>query len=104
MLEDVMSMANNQLRNVDYDRYGAERIIKDLNDRTHILAERLEGFTKVANEQMTELKERLDLLTEAIAVSHMKKDDDTCIRGCWACHVIDVMKGLKAARKLMGES
>jgi hypothetical protein len=53
---------------------------------------------------MTELKERLDLLTEAIAVSHMKKDDDTCIRGCWACHVIDVMKGLKAARKLMGES
>lgn len=100
--DEVMQMANNQLRNID--QYGAERVIDDLNGKLQDVAMRHEQFEKVAGGMLKDLKDRLDLLTEAIAVSHMKNDDDKCIKGCWACHIIDVMKGLKAARKLMGDS
>lgn len=103
MLEEVMSMAN-QLTNVDYGRYGAERVITDLNDKVRSLEARHEEFEKVAGDMLKDLKSRLDLLTEAIAVSHVKNDDGKCIKDCLACHIIDVMKGLKAARKLMGDS
>lgn len=101
LLRDAMSMSN-QL--VDTNRYGAEQVIRDLADKIHSLESRHEAFEKVAGDMLKDLKSRLDLLTEAIAVSHMKDDDNKCIKDCLACHIIDVMKGLKAARKLMGDS
>lgn len=100
--EEVMMMANNQLRNLD--QYGAERVIGELRDRLEDVTARQARFEQVAGDMLVDLKDRLDLLTEAIAVSHMKNDDNKCIKDCLACHIIEVMKGLRAARKLMGES
>jgi len=103
--EDMRTMQ--QLLASTQSRYGeqdAYRALRDLQHDVQALKDVVGvGLDKLA-EQQRETEDRLDLLTEAIAVSHMKDDDDTCIRGCWACHVIDVMKGLKAARTLMGET
>jgi hypothetical protein len=94
-------MATTQAQYRDQDAY---RVLRDLQGDVQTLKDVVGvGLDKLAAQQK-ETKDRLDLLTEAIAVSHMKDDADKCIRGCWACHVIDVMKGLKAARTLMGEA
>jgi hypothetical protein len=98
MLEDII--ASTQTRYQDRD---PQKALSDIRMKLQSIENRQQNFEKIVTEHVKDLKNRLDLLTEAIAVSHMKDDADKCIRGCWACHIIDVMRGLKAARKLMDE-
>jgi hypothetical protein len=92
-------MSNQVIQDVDRG-YEVERAFKELGSKVH----RLEEIVELFEGYIKDLKSRLDLLTEAIAVSHMKNDDGKCIKDCLACHILDVMRGLKAARKLMGEA
>lgn len=95
MLTAIQS--NHSLRS---DAYGVEDAFREMSERLR----QIEDRSGPLEEKLQSVTERLDLLTEAIAISHMKDEEDQCIKGCWACHIIDVMKGLKAARKLMGET
>jgi hypothetical protein len=91
-------LAATQTRYQDRDAY---RMLSDLQREINEIKSVFGGQLASLIEQHQEVKSRLDLLTEAIAVSHIKNDEGNCTKDCLGCHIIDVMKGLQAARKLM---
>lgn len=48
------------------------------------------------------LKERVDLLTDAIEAAHKRGDDGKCVEGCWSCRVEEAMRSIKVAKRIGG--
>ena len=62
----------------------------------------IEGIGSMKNAFLA-LKERVDLLADAIEAAHQRGDDGKCVEGCWSCRVEEAMRSIKVAKRIGGE-
>jgi hypothetical protein len=55
----------------------------------------------VSHEDLRSLSRKLDILLQAISISHIKEaGTDKCVQNCWACKMEESLKAMEMADRM----